>query len=786
MKRLKYYIQRLKDMGMKNLKFAINGVHQRSGKNRLLIFLDMCYCMVRYSAGYMDYYYYYFESSSKIQRKSYITRGRNNQYIRKLNNPKYGYIFDDKIKFNEVFKKYIGRDYIDLRESKLTDFKKFVDKYKTIILKPIDLQCGKNIEKIKITKETNVSELYNNCKNKGQFLVEECIVQHDKLNELFKNSVNTLRIVTAIKNGTTTVMFRSIRIGNGDNVVDNFNHGGMYSIINQYGVISKPAIDKKSNIYKVHPYTGTKIEGFEIPFFDEAINLCIEASKVVPEVGLVGWDVAITPNGPILVEGNNFPGYDIYQSRIHLSDEGTGLRPYFDSVILNKQEDSKLRFYIAMYYYKLFLTFQKLMKKENRIYPSYTKILFKICPSYLRMIAKPKKVICVMGTNGKTTLCNLIKDILIDNGYSVINNIEFSLKTGISHCFTRYATLTNKSHYDFAIIETDELTSKEIYKYLTPDYVVCTNLFRDSLKKNGNSEYIFNIMKSAIPDSSKLILNADDLISSGLKNNFTKFFGIEKMPDDLKDSPNIVKDIVVCPKCYSNLKYEYNRYNHIGKAFCPNCQFKSYPYDYSLSSYDNENCIINGKKYHLVSDSIFNIYNETACVALLTELGIKSKDIQKSLKKINITDSRQKKYKIKDKDFICILAKGQNPVACSSVINYVASDDCKKDVILMLDDLEDNYKSSETISWLYDTDFEFLNKNNIRNIIVAGPRCYDMKVRLLLAGISDSKIIIMENQKDIVNFVNIDGIDKLYYLYDLVALNMARNIEKSIIRKFGE
>ena len=98
------------------------------------------------------------------------------------------------------------------------------------------------------------------------------------------------------------------------------------------------------------------------------------------------------------------------------------------------------------------------------------------------------------------------------------------------------------------------------------------------------------------------------------------------------------------------------------------------------------------KKYHLVSDSIFNIYNETACVALLTELGIKSKDIQKSLKKINITDSRQKKYKIKDKDFICILAKGQNPVACSSVINYVASDDCKKDVILMLDDLEDNYK----------------------------------------------------------------------------------------------
>ena len=673
-----------------------------------------------------------------------------------------------------------------MRKSGLEEFKKFVQEHKNIILKPINLQCGKNIEKINITKETNIEELYEECKNKGQLLIEECIIQHDKLNELFKNSVNTLRIVTAIKNGKTTIMFRSIRIGNGDNVVDNFNHGGMYSVINQYGIINKPAIDKKSNIYKIHPSTGTKIEGFEIPYFDEAINLCIEASKVVPQVGLVGWDVAITPNGPILVEGNNFPGYDIYQSRVHLNEDGTGMRVFFDEVILNKHEDSKLRFYAAMYYYKFFLQVQKLIGKENKIYPSYTKILFKICPSYLRMIAKPKKVICVMGTNGKTTLCNLIKDVLIDNGYSVINNIEFSLKTGISHCFTRYATLTNKCHYDYAIIETDELTSNEIYKYLTPDYVVCTNLFRDSLKKNGNSEYIFNIMKSSIPASSKLILNADDLISSSLKNNFTKFFGIEKLPDDLNESPNIVKDIVICPKCYSNLKYEYNRYNHIGKAYCPKCDFKSFDYDYSLSSYDDNSCTINGKKYHLISDSIFNIYNEIAAIALLIELGIEIKNIQKSIRKINITDSRQKNYKIRNKDFICILAKGQNPVACSSVINYVANDSCEKDVILMLDDLEDNYKSSETISWLYDTDFEFLNKDNIRNIIVAGPRCYDMKVRLLLAGIKKSKIIITENQRDIVNFINMDGIEKLYYLYDLVSLNLARGIEEDIIRKFGE
>lgn len=338
MGKIKYYVKRLSSMKFTNFRFAINGVHKRSGKNRIIIFFDMIYCLIRYSAGYMDYYYYYFESSNKKQRASYITRGANNSYIKKLNNPKYGYIFDDKIEFNKKFNKYIGRDYIDIRDNDFDKFKIFVKKHKTIILKPIDLQCGKNIEKIVIDKNTNLEKLYASCKKKGQYLIEECIKQHDELNKLFPKSINTLRIVTAYKDKKTTIMFRCIRIGNGDNVVDNFNHGGMYSIINEEGIINKPAIDKKSVIYNVHPVTKTEIEGFKIPYFKETINLCKNASKVVPEVGLVGWDVAITPDGPVLVEGNNFPGYDIYQSRIHLNEDGTGLRNFFDYTILGKKK----------------------------------------------------------------------------------------------------------------------------------------------------------------------------------------------------------------------------------------------------------------------------------------------------------------------------------------------------------------------------------------------------------------------------------------------------------------
>ena len=111
----------------------------------------------------------------------------------------------------------------------------------------------------------------------------------------------------------------------------------MYSVVNEKGIIYKPAIDKKGKIYIEHPVTNTKIEGFQIPYFKEAIKMVKDASKVVPQVGLVGWDIAITNKGPVMIEGNQLPGYDIYQSKIHLNDDGTGVKPLFDSVIYDKK-----------------------------------------------------------------------------------------------------------------------------------------------------------------------------------------------------------------------------------------------------------------------------------------------------------------------------------------------------------------------------------------------------------------------------------------------------------------
>ena len=333
MKKIKYFIKRIFHMDFSSMFDKIEKVHKRSGKSKIVIFFDMIYCGMKYQAGYMDYFLFYFEELNSKQRKTYITRGVNDGYLKKLNDPNYYHYLRDKLEFNKRFKKYLNRDYLDLSECSYEDFEKFTEKNKVFMAKPVDLSGGYGVEKITLTKKDNIKKLYKRLVDEHKYLVEEYIIQHHKMSELCPTSVNTLRIVTVHKNGKTTVMLRAIRIGNGINPVDNFHQGGMYSLFDDKGIITKPGMDREGILFEKHPTTGVQIEGFEIPYYKESIKLVEKIAASIPEIGMAGWDIAITEKGPILIEGNELPGYDIYQSKIHLNKNKEGLKPFFDKVI---------------------------------------------------------------------------------------------------------------------------------------------------------------------------------------------------------------------------------------------------------------------------------------------------------------------------------------------------------------------------------------------------------------------------------------------------------------------
>lgn len=786
MNKLVYYIKRVFSLNFKNFFKTINKISKRSEKLGIIIFFDIVLSSILYGSGYVDYDLFCFENIPFKKRKTYITRSINNQYIKKLNNRKYYKYFDDKDLFNEKFEKFIKRDYLNLNKCSYKEFENFVKKHNTFIAKPIDGTGGIGIEKIKVNK--NTKKVYETLINNKQFLVEECVVQSEYMSKLYPNSVNTIRVVTLRVNDVTHVVARILRIGNKGNIVDNFHKDGMYTTLDEYGMVLYPAVDRNGDIYEIHPETNVSIIDFKIHNFEEIDNFVKEASKVIPEVGYVGWDIAITDKGPVLIEGNHLPGYDLYQSRIHLDESGNGKKPLFDKIIYPSKvkRDNKFFFFIALWASKITRILLKIIRK--RVPYVAGDVALRICPNFTYYLNKPAKIISVTGTNGKSTTCGLLLDFFEKNNMKAINNKGFNTPLGVTAFLANSVSIFNKQKCDVAIIETDELTSKKILKNITPDYVIVSNLFRDSIKNNANPDFIRDKLLESLPKSSKLIINGDDPLCVTLSNENTIYFGMQKLITDTDKCHNIVNDVILCPKCGEKLEYEYYKYHHLGKYSCPKCGYKRPKCKYEMTkiNFKENYFILNKKMYNFTYLNIPNMYNVLGIVSLLQEMGYTEKQINNTFKDINIISSRLYEENINGIELKSVMAKGQNPIAVSGVASTISKDTKIKDVLIVLDDVNDKKNSCEIVSWIYDVDFEYLNSKSINKIIIGGKRCNDYLLRLLLAGINKDKIVTVVDELEMPKYIDYKNIEEIYLIHDIFSFDLSKDIIEIIKKVSGE
>lgn len=208
------------------------------------------------------------------------------------------YNFNNKLFFNNKIIKI--NNYEDFKEV----MKEYFETEKSVNLFAKPIMGMKGIGCFEIS-QTNINEEMFNVIHKNNYIFQESIMQHDELNKIFPYSVNTIRVFTYIGDNDKTYIlppFMTFYCDDGDVTNDAIfvNLDIDTGELSGYGYNN---LEYGGNKFKKHPNTDFKFEGFKVPYFQECKELVIEATNCIP-YKLIGWDVAISQDGPLIIEGN--------------------------------------------------------------------------------------------------------------------------------------------------------------------------------------------------------------------------------------------------------------------------------------------------------------------------------------------------------------------------------------------------------------------------------------------------------------------------------------------------
>lgn len=422
-------------------------------------------------------------------------------------------------------------------------------------------------------------------------------------------------------------------------------------------------------------------------------------------------------------------------------------------------------------------------------------------PNFLAHVGKPEQIVCVTGTNGKTTTTNLLIDLLHDSGLDVCENrAGGNIATGIASALLKDTTISGAPKHKLAVFELDELSSRVVLPHMTPKIIACTNLYRDSFMRNANPDYISSVLSASISPETELVLNADDLISCRIAPQCEKriYYSVCKLPSDKAKPSAIVSDLTACPECGGTLEYEYSHIRHVGRARCTSCGLTNPPADFELISVDtqagtfvvreNSEPGAPEQEYSIANYTTTNLYNLLTAIVVCRRLGLSRAQIAASLKRgINITTARYNEELMGDTRVVAVSAKGENGTGVSVGFDSIVSDEGTKEVVLAITDhfLSADPYASEYIGWHYLADFEILADPSVRKIVIIGEREQDLLLRLLLAGVPRERVVFAADGTEAANLMQAEGADGIYIAYDIYNGDIVKDFQKRLRERLG-
>ena len=350
--------------------------------------------------------------------------------------------------------------------------------------------------------------------------------------------------------------------------------------------------------------------------------------------------------------------------------------------------------------------------------------------------------VVVVGTNGKTSVTNLIADAFEAAGRTVICN-----RTGANMGPGVASALLQAKPAEWGVFESDELWLARTLPQLQADYVVLLNLFRDQLDRCGEISRIQDSIAAALASSPRttLVYNADDPLCEAIARrvpNDTRPFGVA---EDLGLAQNTVADAQMCQGCSGMVSYRYRQYGQLGDYYCEACGFARPALAFAATDVSigadgtalTVTDVASGRadRLHAAQGTPYLVYNLLAADAVMQLTGVDGTVFQRAVDAFDPRNGRLQAYELGGRRVLLNLAK--NPTGFNQNLKIIEQDAGPKAVAFFIND---KVADGHDISWIWDIDFEELAGHDRTVVFAGGIRAHDLQVRLKYAGI-DARLI---------------------------------------------
>jgi UDP-N-acetylmuramyl tripeptide synthase len=364
-------------------------------------------------------------------------------------------------------------------------------------------------------------------------------------------------------------------------------------------------------------------------------------------------------------------------------------------------------------------------------------------------------VICVSGTNGKTTTARMLADITRAAGWQPIHNRSGSnLDRGVAAALLADANWSGEPRGNLGLFEIDEASLPSAISRLKPKVVVVTNLFRDQMDRYFELDTLAKRIGEALatlPADTTYVLNADDPLVANLatrRDAKTIFFGVD---DESVGGtiPQAISDATRCPRCKAPLQYKRVVLAHVGEWSCPSCGLARPPREVSATK------VLLGDSWSEISlagtigdifapvrvpiPGLYNAYNALAAIAAARALDIGLTEATRALANFRPAFGRLETVDLEGRTLRLVLVK--NPAGFNAAIGALLETGRKPRLLAALNDRD---ADGRDVSWIWDADFETLAPA-VEHAVITGVRGRDLALRFKYAGLSKERIEVVDD-----------------------------------------